>query len=283
MPKRTNHKPPRRCIFCGHGRGRGEKMSDEHLWPEWMHPYLPKLDDPKKHEGFEVVRSGRIVFSDRKKPQQGHTYTKKLKIVCKVCNETWMSRIEDEAKPILIPLLQGQKLLLRRRDREVLATWLALKMMIFECEDIRDTVIDQASRIEFMKNQKIPLRIRIWIGYHNTFDWYYSYLHQTALATSSPREPAQSGFKNIQTTAFGFGHVFTLSLVTGRTEDFRINFNFPKSIGGINRLWPLGQSDINWPGGALSDAEVSRISQILREFLASRLTEWRPLGTPVAR
>ena len=187
-------------------------MSEEHLWPEWMHLYLPQLDEPRKHEGFEVIRQGRVVFGQRKKPQQGHTYTKRLKIVCRKCNETWMGNIEELAKPILIPLLQGQKILLRRKERKILSAWLALKVMAFENEDTRDAVIDQKARTLFMECRQIPDRIKMWIGYHNMSDWYYSYLHQTALATLTPREPPDSGFKNIQTTAFGCGHIFTLTL-----------------------------------------------------------------------
>ena len=48
--------PPPRCIFCGQGGVAGHSMSGEHLWPCWMHPYLPNLSNPKKDERYRAVR-----------------------------------------------------------------------------------------------------------------------------------------------------------------------------------------------------------------------------------
>src|SRR4051812_4197374 len=127
--KRKNIRLPRRCIFCGGGNIRGNSMSKEHLWPEWMHPYLPKLPGAKKEDSY-VRKTNKTIVQKYKKAQQGHAYTKTLKVVCKNCNETWMSQIEENAKPILIPLLQGLSFALNEIDNVKLATWFALKIMV---------------------------------------------------------------------------------------------------------------------------------------------------------
>jgi hypothetical protein len=134
-PRRKNLRPPRKCIFCEGGGIRGNPISEEHLWPEWMHPYLPKLDNPMTDEAYHVIRMKTVVVSTRTKPRQGQTYTRRFKLVCKHCSETWMSRIENDVKSMLIPLLQGRRKSLLREDRIKLARWFVLNAMVIEKEN----------------------------------------------------------------------------------------------------------------------------------------------------
>jgi hypothetical protein len=112
-------------------------MTGEHLWSEWMHPYLPKLEDPKKEEFYRIVR-GKFGPTEtvRKRSQQGHTYTKTIRAVCRLCNTGWMSSVEEPVKPVLIPVLQGQRFKLPRTAQHRLATWITLKMLVHRLKQI---------------------------------------------------------------------------------------------------------------------------------------------------
>jgi hypothetical protein len=90
--QQSHRAPPRRCVFCGKGGTRGNPMSEEHLWPTWMHPYLPINKEYGKHEMYGTVID-RIFRTIRKKPQMGQVFTMRIQnVVCKNCNETWMSQ-----------------------------------------------------------------------------------------------------------------------------------------------------------------------------------------------
>jgi hypothetical protein len=213
-PKRKNLKLPRKCIFCEGGGTQNNPMTEEHIWSEWMHPYLPKIPNAKKSEVYELLRMNAWVTQTRKKPQQGHVYTKTIKAVCKNCNETWMRSIEENIKPILIPLLRGQPFTLRQKEKIKLATWLTLKVLVEEQEYPAEAVVQQQTRTEFMKSRKIPEETKIWIGIHDTDHWYTGLWHRTLTATLGPTPPITGRLKNIQSTAFGIGHVFSLTILT---------------------------------------------------------------------
>jgi hypothetical protein len=71
--------PQRKCIFCGEGGTPGNKMSEEHIWPEWMHPYLlPHIPSTNTTAGrFRMRLSGIIT---EKKTRQGRIFKKRYKL-----------------------------------------------------------------------------------------------------------------------------------------------------------------------------------------------------------
>jgi hypothetical protein len=147
MVASRQHRPRRqlrRCIFCGGGGIRGNKMSEEHTWSMWMHPFLPKFENPIKDLGYTALsftdmRATRSFFS-----RQGHAYSETFKVVCERCNNGWMGQIEEAAKPILIPLIQAQQTSLFRNNRKALAEWIALKAIVIDSAHAEDAVLSGA-------------------------------------------------------------------------------------------------------------------------------------------
>lgn len=87
-----------KCLFC-----QSEDLSKEHIFPKWFRPYIPQTI----FEGFqfsnfgdESLKSILEKATSQGKKENSHGYTTKL--VCRDCNSTWMSRLESEAKEILI-------------------------------------------------------------------------------------------------------------------------------------------------------------------------------------
>ena len=90
------------CVFC---RRPGQKMSKEHLWPEWVLNLLPggfanrnvtyKMDDS---------HLGRI------REIQLPLFQLTVKDVCEDCNTGWMHQLEDATRPLTnICCLVGEK------------------------------------------------------------------------------------------------------------------------------------------------------------------------------
>ena len=268
--RRKAAKAPRRCIFCGGGGVAGNPMSGEHIWSEWMHPYLPRLEDPKKATGYTIIRYDEVIVQ-RPKPQQGHPYTKTVRVVCKKCNETWMGDIEERVKPFLIPVLQGQPVLLDSAAQLHLANWIALKIMVVEHEEANDAVMRQRHRSAFMRRRTIPPEMRIWVAMHDEPLFYTGYWHRTFRGRLGKPIPPRSKFKNVQTTFLGVGHLYTLTFVSLIPE---IKLDLRRGSDKVRAIWLPTGADINWPLPRISTDTGKAMAEVLSQLLRSRNTSF---------
>lgn len=268
-PRRKNLRARRKCIFCDQS-GQSNPISNEHFWPEWMHPHLPRRPLAYKWHARQVVRLQQASVK-RDKPQQGSAYTVTFKVVCKSCNETWMNEIEEKARPILIPMLCGLPITLSVEDQNHLTTWLALKTMVSEQHVPEDAVLESPARTEFMHRRIIPQSLKIWIAAHDLDEWYTGFWHRTISASRAGQILARRGLKNIQTTAFGVGHLFVLSSAS-TFPDFELNLD---GVTGVRQLWPIQDSEIVWPTENLSLGKLNALAEILTLLPSSGIAEWR--------
>jgi hypothetical protein len=250
-------------------------MSEEHLWPKWMHPFLPKLELAEREEVSRRTIMKDTLIENLTKYRQGYVYTKSVKCVCKKCNETWMGRIETHAKPILIPMLRGEMISLDSDAMKRLYRWFALKVMVIEGEEPQDFVVPQQARTSFMYNRNIPEGMKIWLATHNTERWYTGLWHQTLTASLSSEPPLFAHLKNVQTTAFGVGRIFSLTFMT-TLAGFDLEPPI-EAIGVVKRLWPRRGGLFHWPMRIISSEGADRLSQLIEEFMHSPIAEWRPL------
>lgn len=91
--------------------------SREHILPQWLHPYIEMPGVSLEHravneEGVRLLRSHDLKSFA-------------LNSICTRCNNGWMSRLEMEVKPILLPLISGKRSAqsLSADERTVLARW----------------------------------------------------------------------------------------------------------------------------------------------------------------
>lgn len=107
------------CVFCGQEIAPGER-SREHVVPQWL---LDHLD----------IRQAAITPAHTKPDgalvsQRSHTLENLQEgRVCETCNTGWMSTLETQAKPLLIPLFSGDKTVveLTADERTTVARWAA--------------------------------------------------------------------------------------------------------------------------------------------------------------
>jgi hypothetical protein len=274
--RRQHHRqrpPPRRCIFCGQGGGADNPISGEHLWPCWMHPYLPKLSNPKKDERYRAARLITGTGTSSATIRQGHVFTRRFRVVCKRCNETWMKAIEEDVKITFIPLLQGQHMKLLVNNRRKLAEWITLKTMVVDGEEPSDTVFTSTARTSVKDRREMPKLLKIWISHHDDHTWYSGLQHQSMRATP-PHSTSLAPGKNVMTTAIGLGHLFIFvfySVVPDVQLKMNIGAIFPRRV---IQIWPLRYQNIVWPPPALSNSEPDRLGNILKEFTASSLARF---------
>src|SRR5262245_18995663 len=88
---------PRMCVFCDETR-----VTREHLLPSWLNDVLSK----GRHAQGTHRRGPGIDIPITREHSQSVGLNLVAKIVCKNCNEGWMSDVEDDAKPILVSLFK---------------------------------------------------------------------------------------------------------------------------------------------------------------------------------
>jgi hypothetical protein len=110
----------RRCVFCGN-----EGVTREHVWPQWIN----KLLDERPGDTSMTVRSNRD-NKGRKAPR----LDMQLRQVSGPCNTRWMCRLEEQAKPILTPMIIGEMPVeLTPVSQSTRANWAMKTVLMSDC------------------------------------------------------------------------------------------------------------------------------------------------------
>jgi hypothetical protein len=174
-----------------------------------------------------------------------------------------MSQLEERAKPILLPLMAGEKTNLSPEAQRILATWATKTAMVAERSFPREIGISQAER-EWIKNRdEPPLNWRVWIAAYDDAQWknLSIYQHRGRLQHSPIRRPGVATYY-VQTTLFGLNHVLFL---VGST--FWPGFHSILQGGdraSVLDIWPPRARSLLWPPARiLRDPQANALANVL--------------------
>jgi hypothetical protein len=255
-------------------------MTREHLWSTWMDKanLLPRGGEYVEFRNL-VQGGSRIAVRVFTRVRQGSAATKKIKVVCKECNERWMSKIEDDAKPLLTPLITGGFSVLDAAMQTKIMEWITLKVLVADKNSFEghpaDPIYDQPVRDAFKQGLVIPEGFTVWITAQTGAKWVIGFhRHASTLGVTATLPPPPSPppglatLKNVQVITWGIGKLLIhLSAISDRQLDGR----FALSDGGpLLRLWPLSGKTIVWPPRYfVSDAYIDDLSEAMERFLTS--------------
>src|SRR5262245_1834204 len=97
---------PRYCVFCGNSL----KNTDEHIFSNWLHKYIPKnADQSHTRTAIRSAESNPLIQGVQYSAKmQGGVATLKIPVVCeRKCNNGWMSGWEVAVKPHMISLIRS--------------------------------------------------------------------------------------------------------------------------------------------------------------------------------
>jgi hypothetical protein len=249
------------CIFCN----RKGKKSKEHIWPVWMHGHLPRLGDGENISEVNTFR-WKEQTEAKKQTRQGHLTTKKLRVVCRICNNGWMNELEGEVKPILIKILRRETIDLCAKDQEILARWIVLKAIIGEHSEKETHMTPSEDRSLLRLNKKIPDYFTIYIGLHNAeADTAWLRTSQTiALSPEGPSPPLGRLKRNMQSIAFVCGPLFVFVFAVREDDIEPTEFLRLKKLA---RIFPKQSDIIKWPPtDILTAKEMGRVAWALDEM-----------------
>lgn len=265
LPVRPSGVMGKACIFCN-GNGRKSK---EHLWPVWMHEHLPLIGDGGNISQIDTFR-WKDQTGSKRQVRQGHLTTKKLRVVCQVCNNGWMSELEREVQPMLTKILGRETIDLCGRDQGILARWIAMKAIIGEHSEQETYMTPSHDRMLLRLEGRIPGYYAIYIGVHNAnSNSAWLRISQTIALSPKGPSPALGHIKrNTQSIAFICGPLFVFVLAI--REDGLCPTEFLK-LNKVIRIFPRQFEVVKWPPvKILTKMDMGRIAWALDEMKNSK-------------
>lgn len=140
----------RACAFCGTER----EVTIEHAWPEWIVERWGRGDYRHIHSTEEGVL----------REYAARTLEVRVKRACKVCNEGWMSDLEDDTKRLLVWLMELRSLHMSAEDQAQVALWATkTAMMLGFTHPQRRNIPDSGYHYVYKHRQPPPFNY-VWLA-----------------------------------------------------------------------------------------------------------------------
>jgi hypothetical protein len=247
-----------RCAFCG-----GTGLSNEHIIAGWIKRLLP---DETQHFRFRGSKPGKSSSTTTQlRLSQGTAFTAKTRKVCVRCNKGWMSALEAQVRPLLTPLIRGDKISLPPEAQAVVAGWVAKTVMAADTLYPESSAISQAERSIVAATNRPPEGWMIWLALHNNSDWRTGLDHVGVALHRKAEYERKRSVINTQSTTIGIGNLL-IHAFSSALPDFQ--FNPSGEFGGrLHRIWPCSGEALIWPPiNALLVADVERLGRHLFTF-----------------
>lgn len=249
--------PVTKCIFCG-----STNLSREHVFPEWSHKYM-RPRKGKKQMGLSVIayptrRDTKLV------PLHGENRDWKVKCVCGKCNNGWMSDLEKLVKPLMLPMIKGESIILDPSHQTLIATWAVLKAMVAQYRDSKRDTPHHLQRKYLRARLKPPNQWGVWIAGLNHVFWKGEWTVFNFLYPSPSRKNPYATYYNGHTTTQVIGKLLIHVIHTppGLKVD-RWGFTIPTGAS-LFRIFPVIDHFVMWPGQFMLDEDADYLVNNLR-------------------
>lgn len=235
----------RACLFCG---AEDQKISKEHLWSKWIREHV---------EASSGGTSSRIHVKDKIKiakkddiPLGG--FDREIAGPCKGCNQTWMNDLEQEAAPLLIPMLHNEEVKLRPEEQRTLARWATLKLLVAqEMHPSLQRIIDSSRYRQFYIDRSLPSGAQVWLGrYSGAGSWPTNYRFQTLFMTMHGQD--EPPLPNAYLAGFTIGYLAFVywghEIRNGAVADTTQVDEY------LTQIWPA-TGVAHWPPAGLMEAD----------------------------
>jgi hypothetical protein len=239
-------------------------MSGEHLWSDWMGPFIPKGAHDSHIETWDTFNVLEPTGPTDLRKRHGHATTRKLRRVCRACNNGWMNHVDDLGKPHLLPMMSGQNVYLDATAQRDVANWITLKCMVFENNRRDDAATTLEQRQAFMNDREIPkyTQIHLFRCGETPWDWQF-HRHSANAIASPPPTPLHPRVKNIQTFTIGVGALLIYVLQAFAAD---VEFRFERIAA--RQIWPTLDDSVMWPAPLnASRDEAERLAENMSEFI----------------
>jgi hypothetical protein len=257
------------CLFCG--RPWGEvRRSDEHVLPQWMRRYesaLLKASHTAYSAGFDLDDQARefVELPTLLTTKKSSLLTLKTREVCKGCNNGWMSRLEETARPLIRRVAEvartGEPLSLTVDEARSLALWCHKTATTYELTSDRPRVVTTAMGQQLAAST--PLRGGpVWMARHpRDYDLSIGLAHIDVSSTPIPRPGGPDS--QIALVSIIYHWVTFMIFITNRPGQQPP----PLPLDRWSLLWPVRAPAEYPPPAALTGNELTRTMVEHRHWL----------------
>jgi hypothetical protein len=146
----------RGCIFCG-----ATPLSKEHAIPRWIGEALHESEPPGASWETHYQFGRPAETMERRHAAPSNRPVVEVNCVCVPCNTGWMSRLEGQAKPLLLPMIRGEATRLDLPAQLVLATWAVKTTLVLEFMRRGMFVATPEMRTALMERTRPPDTFRV--------------------------------------------------------------------------------------------------------------------------
>ena len=237
----------RRCIFCGNS-----PVSKEHAVPLWAAKLVKA--DPRFRPPDHVTHTRRT--PKRTHEWQGNDVDVTAKCVCAACNNGWMAEIEDRAKPLLTPMILGNRISLTMQEQEAITSWVTLRSLLFRYTSEPVEAPDR-DWLEYFREHRLPSPASYaWLAAYRG-DAMFHYSSHTLSVIRYPDKPRRAEWE----TANGINVTFTIGDLIANFLWIRQGKPGNLDPQGFIRVWPTSDTATGWPPSTTwDDAGVANIA-----------------------
>jgi len=208
-------------------------------------------------EGTRVVMEGKGMLT-----RPGDFWGTSLYLVCETCNNGWMSQVQEQARPLLVPLFRGEWTgEISDEQRQRLATWCTVVTICLEYADESGRVVPDQDRLFVKQQLRPPPRWGVWLGHLSPTHQWGGFNH---LSWSVSFDGIRLSHRS-QATCWAMGRLFVQTYSWEGTEIVEREPEVVAELHGINVLWPPpGIARFGKPRDALYNSEADDIGRSLR-------------------
>jgi hypothetical protein len=229
------------CEFCGRAFGPKRQRSAEHAWAKWIGEVLPVQGEPFRH----TVRAA----SDNRVLAQwsAREIDAVARRVCAACNGGWMSRLEESARPILMPLVLGRGCVITRSNQRTLATWATKTALALQLTSRGATQIPTVFYRGLTKDpSRPPPHSQVFLG---AYEGHRQAFFQPFDLDLQHRRGRSNGYL----PTFIIGHVVLQVFLHTHGDDVRISKQGARA-DMTAQIWPTAPA-VTWPPPLIVDEE----------------------------
>ena len=256
------------CIFCGEFR----EMTREHIWGHWIRDFVPLGPNLHHLRDVEVGARGEVMTATTVR-KAGSALALNRRIVCKPCNNTWMSRLQERARPFLVPLLRGERCALGPEAQTAIAAWATMVTMTaeFMLESAGKVGVSREDRLRLMQTEAPILEWRIWAAYHRGGVYSHGWTHTSLPIVGGEDLPnaelVYSPLPNTQTTTFVVGELYIHTMSSAYHElcrDWQWLGN-DRLRALLVPIWPIRHEFIAWPWHGITDNDIAMSAEMFTQ------------------
>lgn len=232
-------RPTGRCVFCQqHG------SSEEDVFAKWL---TKALGGPGPH-GFNLQRS-----AGRNKVNMSHLRVT-TRAACRVCNNGWMSQLEQAVQPLLTPMIRMEPThVASDHDKATLARWVFKTALMFDRSPKPHLWTVPAEHFRYLfQHRELPPSVTILVGCYlpqQGEEPFAAWGVPSWLDQLRSRGPILDGYR----VTFSIGHAIfqTFGAITLDGQDVVFETGLTRERkpipDALPRLWPMKAEAFHWP------------------------------------